>query len=557
MSVAAGERPTETSPARDSVLFRKSRRRLRLGPDGRESFAVFAVFGGAYFALGVWTTVFKHLVVFDALSRLSHAYFVWHNSPPKLTAVGFVWPPIATLAFLPAAVVKPVATSLVALPLTSALFAGALMALLNDLLRLVRMRRALRYPLVLAFALNPIITFYATNGMAEIVYLFFLAASLSFFFRWFLERQPGALVFAGISFAAGILSRYEVISWAIVLTAVIVLALIRQHATRIEVEGTVLAYLAPISYGIGLWLFFNWLILGNPFFWLSQQAPGATPAGRAAVVAQPAGDPIPAGTLVRELVSLNWHLFPLTLVVLGALLARFVLRRDLMALTISVLLTLNAAFTGVIVWFSRAESYLQLRYNMRALPIAIVGVAWLFLVCRGAGQKLAVWGVTLAILVVSLPLTWQTMETYRFQYLEQAFTRVLSTGADQEGTSSVGGYGVGIADQRQMARAALARADRTNSVLTDDAQAFSVMLLSGRPDLFFDRIDHGDAEWVRVVDDPFGRVEYVLVSDSPDDLIRIRRPRLARGEEPGFTLVARIGGFQLYRVADRPPAGPR
>ncbi len=555
MSVATGEPPAAGTAPRQAV-FRKSRRRLRLGADARESVAVFGVSAAAYFALGIWTTVVKHLVVFDALSRLSHAYFVWHNDPPKLTAVGFVWPPIATLAFLPAAVVKPVATSLVALPLTSAVFAGALLALVNDLLRLVGMRRLLRYPLLVGFAVNPMIAFYATNGMAEIVYLFFLAASLSFFVRWFLERQPGALIFAGISFAAGILSRYEVVTWAVVLTVVIVLALIRQHAARVEIEGTVLAYLAPISYGVGLWLFFNWLILGNPFFWLSQQAPGATPSGRAPVVAQPVTDSIGAGALVRELLSLNWHLFPLTLVVGVTLVARFVLRRDLMALTIAVLLTLNAAFTGLIVWFSGAESYLQLRYNMRAMPIALVGVAWLFLSLRDARLKLAVWAGTLVLLLAGLPLTWRTMETYRFQYLEQAFTRVLATGADQEGTSSLGGYGVGIAEQRAMAAAVLAHATTANSVLTDDAQTFSIMLLSGRPDLFFDRIDRGDVEWAGAVERPFGRVRYVLVSDSPDDRIRGMRPRLTRGEEPGFTLVERIGGMQLYRVAEQAPAAP-
>ena len=72
-----------------------------------ENAVVFAVGTIAYATLGLWLVLEKHIVVFDGLSRLSHAYFVWWNDPPKLAAIGFVWPPIATAVFLPLAAIRP------------------------------------------------------------------------------------------------------------------------------------------------------------------------------------------------------------------------------------------------------------------------------------------------------------------------------------------------------------------------------------------------------------------------------------------------------------------
>ena len=43
------------------------------------------------------------------------------------------------------------------------------------------------------------------------------------------------------------------------------------------------------------------------------------------------------------------------------------------------------------------------------------------------------------------------MQTYPHQNLEQAFTRAIVTGEDQEGTASRGGFQVGIAPEREMA----------------------------------------------------------------------------------------------------------
>src|SRR3954453_18657350 len=60
-------------------------------PGVREGAIVFAIAFVAYFAIGYWFTINQHVVVFDALDRLTPALLVWHNDPPKLAAVGFVF----------------------------------------------------------------------------------------------------------------------------------------------------------------------------------------------------------------------------------------------------------------------------------------------------------------------------------------------------------------------------------------------------------------------------------------------------------------------------------
>jgi hypothetical protein len=346
-----------------------------------------------------------------------------------------------------------------------------------------------------------------------------------------------------------------VVTWAVAIVGVVVVAMIRQHVSRDELEGTLIAYLVPIAYGLGLWLFVNWALLKDPFFWLHYQAPGAATVAAQTAPAQSGGAGVGVTEAFARLLSLNWQLFPPTLIVLSALVLVFVYRRDLMALTLAVFIALNALFTGLLIAGSGNAGFLQLRYNMRAMPLALIGVAWLHLILRGRDRaRLAVAGGTVFLLVLAVPVTWQAMRTYPYQFQEQAFTRALASGTSQEGKRSIGGYAVGIEPEQRMADYIRTHVGRRNSILTDDAQSFAVMLLSGRPDLFVDRIDHGDAVWLDLRDDPWGRVRYALVSRiALNDLVLLRFPGLIHEDVRGMKPVFRSSRWLLVRIAPRDP----
>ena len=116
------------------------------------------------------------------------------HDPPKLAAIGFVFPPMTTLVFIPFAVIKPLATSLIALPLMSCLFMAGMAVMVNRTFARCEMPVLLRLPMLALFLASPMIVFYGGNGMSEAVYLFFLGWAIYCFIAWYLTVQPRFLI---------------------------------------------------------------------------------------------------------------------------------------------------------------------------------------------------------------------------------------------------------------------------------------------------------------------------------------------------------------------------
>ncbi len=558
----------------------KNRRRRRMSPIGIEVFSVFLICFAAYMGLG-WRIVHdQHLIVFDATARLAHAYFVFWNAPPKLASIGFVWAPLSTLVFLPAVVIKPLATSLVALTVTSGAFAALMMALLVRFCAFLGMPRWQRLTLIAVFAVNPMILYYAVNGMSEAPYLCLLTAALYFFVRWFVDEESHWLFPCGVAMTFAVLSRYEVFGYAVVLLIAVPVTLMIRRRSQDEVEGSTIAFFAPVVYGLGLWIFFNWLIIGDPLFWLHEQigiGGGSDPLSTAATSAASVGAAAAPGRgeLFGDLLRVNALLFPLVLASIPALLvtwglslrkgtSRLVAKNGLMAFWMVLLVSTNALFTGLLLIKSPDSNLLQLRYNMRAMPVAVMGLVWLWYSMPGARSRLAVWGAGIAILLATLPFTWHVMNTWQYQYEENIFTKALRTGQDQEGNNLGGPYTIGNADDREMAQYILKSVPRSrDGILTDDGQTFGVMLATGHPEYFRDRIDKGDASWKRVLSKPWGHVDYLLVARYPlppagiVDEIQKRYPGVRTESLPGVSVEHANGHYVLLRVSrTKPTAKP-
>ncbi|HEY8585012.1 MAG TPA: glycosyltransferase family 87 protein [Capillimicrobium sp.] len=521
-------------------------------PSGRAGLIVFAVFAAAFFALGYKTTIGQHVVVFDALNRLNDGYMVWWNDPPKLAAVGFLFPPLTTLVFLPLAAIKPLATSLVALPLLTALFAGGAMVWLDRTLARCEMPALLRYPLLVLFAVNPMWLFYSGNGMSEVVYLAMLAFSLYCFVSGYETTEPRFRIGAGFGIALLIVTRYAFIAWALLVALLIGVALVRRRASRAEVEGSVVAFAAPVVYALALWVLFNALIVGEPFGWLTDQT--STQAVNATGI-DTAGS-LGFDEVSRRLLELNVAVFPLAFVAVPALVVAFLGQRNDMALWLASFIVLGIVIMAVHAYIAQDEGLLTLRDSLPMALTSLVGAAWVYR--SYAGFRLAIWAATAALLLVNLVTAWQGMRTYPFQSLEQSYTRALFSTDSQEGTSSLGGFNVGIDPEAQMAQYIKENVSGTDAILTDNAQTFGVMLLSGRPGTFLDRIDKGDAAWNTVLADPYGEVGWMLAAYNPrsGDLVTERYPGLNDGRTPGVTPVFRTDRYVLARVAPTGPVAP-
>jgi hypothetical protein len=517
-------------------------------PGWKIGVAIFVVAAALYIGIGYWVTIEGRVVVFDALDRLTRAFLVWHNDPPKLAAIGFVFPPLTTMVLLPFAVVKPMATSLIALPLMSALFAAFALVMLDRTLARCDMPTLPRLGLLAVFALNPLWVFYAGNGMSEAVYAAFLAFSLYCFVSWYVTTEPRYLIGAGFGIALLLLTRYAFIIWALLLALLIGVALVRRRASRYEVEGSVIAYASPVIYFLALWILFNALIVGDPFGWVF--------TGDTAQQAVNAAGPLSAESVTfeevsRRLLQLNAIVFPLAFAAVPALVAVFLVQRNDMALWLASFIVLGIVIIGVHAFAAQQEALLTLRDSFPMLVASFVGAGWIYR--SWESFRPLVWAATLVMLLIGMVTAWVGMREYPFQSQEEAFTKAIATGETQEGGPSRGGFRVGVRNELQMAEA-IKRLDlgpkANNRILTDNAQTYGVILLSGRPQLFFDRIAFGDTRWQQVLENPAGRVRYMLASTNPQagDLIQQRYGQAVQGTDEQFTVAARNERYVLLRV---------
>jgi hypothetical protein len=507
-----------------------------------ESLAIFLIFALAFGTLGYWLIVSAHLVSFDSLSRLSRAYLAWHNVPSKLAAIGFTQPPLQTVALLPFALFTPLAKSLLALPLCSALFGGLTMTVVNRVLERCQLGAPLRYVTLVLLAVTPTLCFYASDGGSQMIALYFLAAAMSAVIAWLITLDTRYLVVAGIVFALAGLADYSAFVWMLLGAVMVAVVLYRHRARNAEVEGSLITYLIPSLYAIIVWTVFSALIVGQPFGWFD--------AGHAAAVSTSSVSSVPV-TLLRalhETLTLTWSSAPLSLVVIPALLAAAVVKRDELASWLAAfsLLALLSPATEALIY--RDASQIQLDKGLLLLMMAVYGAAVLYRSFTSLHRLLAV--ALIAGLAGSVVLVWQGMSTFPYQNLEQAFHRAVATGRSQEGTVSRGGIEVGINSERAMAQYINAHVQAKKSVLTDNSQTYAVILLTGHPGLFRTRVDHGDAPWLRAVKRPPRSVRYMLVArNAAGDLIRQAHPGGATGHSAGLTVVYSDARYTLLSVS--------
>ena len=81
--------------------------------------------------------------------------------------------------------------------------------------------------------------------------------------------------------------------------------------------------------------------------------------------------------------------------------------------------------------------------------------------------------------------------------------------------------------------------------------------ITGEPQIFFDRVDEGDDEWQKVLEDPFGKVEFMLVDRSDAGRIQAQYPGVQDGDVPFLEPVAQNDRYVLLRVVGSPKPSSR
>ena len=508
-----------------------------------ETWGIFLVFGAFYTLVGYWVVSDLHVISFDALDRLTRAFMVWYNDPPKLAAIGFSLPPIGTFVLVPFAAIREFVTSGLAIPLSSAVFGALALTSINRMFAMADMARGARLLVVLLIGINPMWAFYSMNGTGDAAYMFFVSFALFCIVGWGRNGSARYLIGAGLAMSLACLTNYEFIAWSFFLAFLIAWSLNSRGRSKDEAEGSTLAYLAPIGYALGIWIFFNAIVLGNPFEWISL-ASNSTPVNAVASSA-PGFDLFDAiGNALR--IQL---IFPATLVAIPLLFfAGGDSERRSISIGFALLILLTILYLVIGAWIQGSVDSIELSDAIPGMLAGIGGFAWVYL--NSPGIRGFAWGGLVALSVLALPLAWTQMQSYPHQNLEQAFTRAISTGDDQEGSASRGGYQVGIADEREMARFIEDQSIPKNQILTDNSRTYGVITLTGHPDIFFDRVDKGDEVWQQTLENPQDKVEFMLVEKDDADLIVDRYPGAVDGAVPFLDPVVSNDRYSLLRVTD-------
>lgn len=513
-----------------------------------EGWIVAIFFAVAYGVIGYFMLTDARIVSFDALHRLNDAYMVWWNSPPKLAAISLASAPLGAVAFMPLTLIKPLATSLIAIPVLTALAAGVMMAMINSLLRRCEIPAGFRFVMLLLFGLNPMLVYYAGNGEPVVLGMVVAAVALLSVISWKIAGDTRYLVGAGLAIGIAVMVDYGYALWAVGL-AVTILAISAGSAQE-RIRGALILFLTPVVYALLVWVLLNGIILGSPFGWITAQT-GFIQVNTTGVLQAVTASPMDA---LGDLFSVVLGVAPLGLATVVLLLLTGILKRDGVAFGLFLLALLAAAVPFIRVLVADEAQLMTLSVGLPLALLALAGAAWVYY--SEEGWRIGVAVIMLIGLVAALPLGWNAMQDYEYQNQAQAFTRWVEDRDSQEGTESVGGYTVGIDPEVTMARYINDELPQEkNSILIDENFSYGPMILTGRPKLFFDRADEGEGNWEAVKDNPFGKVQYMLITVSREgDQLRKEFPQAVAGGEPGMTPIFRTERYVLVQVAATKPA---
>lgn len=541
----------------------------------RAPMVVFAVSTLLYLVTGAILAAGHGYLMGDALSRVSATQAALFSRDPHLSAIGFVFTPLTSLAQLPMVALAPLFPWLTTWGISGVLMSSLFMGGAVTVIHGIGTDRGASYWLTLCvtvlFALNPMIVFYAGNGMSEALFVFFLCWAIRRLMRWVRTDDAHDLTAAGIALGLAYLTRYDAVAPACAagLFVCVMSARRRGDERRWWAAGMdTFLVLSPIGMAFLIWAATSWLITGQAFQQFTSQY------GNTAILAQEgaAGTDARAAALQYSIAAMLvlGPALPLLIPVAGALGIR---RRDAQVLV--PLLLCGAVLAFQTFSYVSGSTFAFLRFYMGAIPLAAV-LALTISPVRGeppsrrpgrhsaapeSRRAVPVIGliVTVALLAVSVPLTTLGMNNQLLAVQEYALGAVLHPQPDNASQR--------YADQRKIAATFSTGRTLANyldtldlprgAVLMDTVYGFAVVIASDRPDQF---VVPSDRDFVRVLNRPAERgVKYILavppIGRGASDAINRRYPTMFENGAQIATLELEIppvgaggAGWRLYRV---------
>jgi len=347
---------------------------------------VLLVVGAVYLTAAILLDFVYLSFVDDAVSRLANGYYVLYSRDPHLAAIGFVWTPLTSMADIipllfkglwPALATHMMAGSLV----TIVSMTGAVHQMRCALLEW-GLRRPVRLTLTLLFALNPMLIFFAANGMSEALFIFALVATTRYLLRWVRRGDLHSLVYAATALAFGYLARNETILAAVVSgTFVLWISFTREtgdRRQRFETAFTdMIIYMAPFLVSIAAWLTISKVIVGDAFEQFTTNASQIKDTG------------FKPGTLAARLsheFSAMEHLAPLLPLILITALVVAWRRHD--SQVFAPLAVLGGGLAFDLLAYCAGDLFPWFRFYILSIPIAVLLLGYTLAPASGAPARL-------------------------------------------------------------------------------------------------------------------------------------------------------------------------
>ncbi|OGK15523.1 hypothetical protein A2774_04505 [Candidatus Roizmanbacteria bacterium RIFCSPHIGHO2_01_FULL_39_12c] len=208
----------------------------------------------------------------DAESHLNIAKRVIHSLTPGLAQLGGIWLPIPHILMVPFVYFD----GLWRTGLAGSIVSGAAFIIsstfLYKLVYLLTKNKYASFIAFLVFASNLNILYLQATPMTELPLIAFFILSSYFFTKYILnEADTGSLIMAAFFGFCAVLTRYD--GWFLILfeALTMILLYLRRRKDWKKTEGKLLLFATLAFFGVLLWMVWDLLILGDPFYFINSQ----------------------------------------------------------------------------------------------------------------------------------------------------------------------------------------------------------------------------------------------------------------------------------------------
>jgi hypothetical protein len=177
------------------------------------------------------------------------------------------WPPFPTLLGLPFVKIPHFGTSGLAFPVVNAIISAFMLTLLNGWLSRFGIPRVARFPILGFYQASPPVIAAVLTGSSATVLLMMLMAGAYFLVHWLRTLDLRSLAYLGVLGGLVVITRYQAIVLVMLATAVIAARTLRIRESSFR-PATLLVFLIPSLYTVLLWFMSNWLMMGDPVYFL-------------------------------------------------------------------------------------------------------------------------------------------------------------------------------------------------------------------------------------------------------------------------------------------------